>query len=376
MTPSRRRALSTIATALVLLPTCWSQANPGNQNWSSSTQQENPSGASNPTRTRESHTVVNGRVIDTVIVEALGPDGRYVPYSVTEKESLHVNDTTVRTIERTFGQGPDGQKSLVQEKQEDLRSLPDGEQKIVRTTSSPDGNGTLQVVRRESEDSKQLSPQVRQTNTTVFTPDVNGGLGATVQIEQRDTKNSDGTVQFTKSTSLADGTGRWQLSEVREGISKQEGGQLSSHDMRVLRPDANGNLSVVERTVTTQTESRPGETVETTRTYSTNVPGQADDNGLQLVQRETTMQRRTASGVQSTTRQIEQPNPGDPAAGLHVTEEAIDIVRPGNSGVTSESQKVLTPDSDGRMGEVWIDLGTSDKPAAIQVDTSKPARRQ
>ena len=371
----RLRNLSALFAVMIVFgiaQICWSQDNSGN--WNSSNQQESPNGASNPTRTSESHTVVDGKVIDRITVESLGPDGRYVPYSVTEKESVRVNDTTTRNIERTFGRGPDGQRTLIQEKQEESRSLPGGEQKIVRTTSSPDGNGALQLVRRESEDSKQVSPEVRQTNTTVFTPDVNGGLAPTVRIEQRDTKNTDGTVQFTKSTSLADGTGRWQLSEVREGISKQKGGQVSSQDVRVLKPDSNGNLSVVERTVTTQAESRPGEKRETTRTYSTNVPGQAVDGGLQLVQRETTTQRMSASGAQTTTRQIEQPNPGDPAAGLEVTEEAIDILRPGSSGATNDTQTILTPDSDGRMGEVWVDMGQTDKPTAVQVDTHTPAK--
>lgn len=365
-------ALLTTAIFLVLAPVCWSQNSSTNQNWSSSSQQENPNGTSNPTRTTESHTIVDGRIIDKITVETLGPDGRYVPYSETEKESVRVNDTTVRNVERTFGRGPDGERTLIEDKQEESRSLPGGEQKVVRTTSSPDGNGALQVVRRETEDSKQLSPNVRQTNTTILTPDVNGGLAPSVQIEQRDTKNADGTVQFTKSTSLADGTGRWQLSEVREGVTKPEGGQLSSKDERALRPDSNGRLSVVERTVTTETKAA-GEQRDSVRTYSTNVPGQAGDNGLQLVQRETTVQRNTAAGVK-TTRQVEQPNPGDPTAGLHVTEEAIDIVRPSSSGVDQESRVIETPDSNGGMGQVWIDMGKTTNPSAIRVDSQAPAK--
>jgi hypothetical protein len=372
-----RTGLAFLATAIFFVPAqvCWAQNTPSNQNWSSSNQQENPNGTANPTRTTESHSVVDGHIIDKITVETLGPDGRYVPYSITEKESVRVNNTTVRNVERSFGRGPDGERTLIQEKQEESRSLPGGDQKTVRTTSSPDANGALQVVRRETEDSKQLSPNVRQTNTTIFTPDVNGGLAPTVQIEQRDTKGSDGSVQYTKSTSLADGTGRWQLSEVREGVTKPEGGQLASKDERVLRPDSNGHLAVVERKVTTETKSGAGEQRDSVQTYSTNVPGQAGDDSLQLVQRETTVQRKTTNGVR-TTRQIEQPNPGDPTAGLHVTEEAIDIVRPGSSGAAHENRTILTPDANGQMGQVWVDVGKTDNPSAVQVDTRSSAKPQ
>jgi hypothetical protein len=368
-------ALISGAVVLWLAQVCPAQDNSGSRPWTASSQQGDPGGRVNPTRTSEAHTESNGRVIDKTSVETLGPDGRYVPYSETEKESVRVNDTTVRNIERTFARGPNGERTLVQERQEESRSLPGGEQKVVRTTSSPDVNGALQVVRRELEDSKQARPGVRETRTTVLTPNVNGGLTPAVQIEERESKSSDGTVEFKKSTTLlSDGTGRWQLSEVRESTSKQEGDQVRSKDERVLRPNSNGNLAVVERTVSKQAEADPGEKHDTIETYSTNVPGQAGDDNLQLVQRETAVRRTTAAGAQSTSRQIEQPSPGDPSGGLRLTMEAIDIVRPGSSGNTEETRTILTPDSDGRLGEVWVDTGKTGNPSAIKVDIRNSAK--
>ncbi|HVR25297.1 MAG TPA: hypothetical protein VMU26_18490, partial [Candidatus Polarisedimenticolia bacterium] len=96
----------------------------------------------------------------------------------------------------------------------------------------------------------------------------------------------------------------------------------------------------------------------------------------QLVQRETTIQRTTSGGAQSTVQQIEQPRPGDLSDDLHVTQEAIDIVRPGGSGTTDQSHIILTPDSDGRLGQVWIDTGKTDNPSAIKVDTSSSTKPQ
>ena len=363
-----------IALSVIVLSVISSAQSSSDKSWTTTSQQGDPSGSVNPTRTRQTHSEVNGRTIDKTIVEALGPDGRYVPYSETERESVRVNDSTVRNVERTYGNNSDGHRTLTQETQEESRSLPGGEQKITRTTSTPDGNGSLQVARRELVDSKQVSAGVRDTKTTVFSPDVNGGLSASVQIEERSTQTDASTVQFKKSTSLADGTGRWTLGEVREGTTKNEGG-ASTKDERVLRPNGDGKMAVVERTVTKQADAGQGDQRATTETYSTNVPGQAGDNGLQLVQRESTIQRAGSSGGATTTRQVERPNPGDPSAGLRVTQEAIDIVRPGIDGKTAETTTILNSGSDGRMNAVWIDMGKSDKPAGPPKAESSGAKK-
>jgi len=341
------------------------------QDWSSTSQQDSPGGAVNPIRTRESHTDANGRVIDKTSVQTVGPDGTYIPYSDTEKESHRINDTTVRTIERTYGRDSDGQRVLIQEMQEESRSLPGGEQKTTRTLSDPDADGTLQVIRRETEDSKQLSPNVTVTNTMVLTPDMNGSFAPVVRTEERQTKANDGTVQFKKSTSLADGTGGWKLSEVREGTARDKNGQLVTKEERVLRPDSEGKLSVVEQTVSQQSQTGSGNTRETTDTYSTNLPGVAGDDSLQLVKRETTVHNKTATGAERTVQQVDRQQPGETIQNLHTTQEAIDIVRSGSNGNADQTHTILL-NSDGQMGQVWVDTGKTDNPASVKVDTGTP----
>src|SRR5579864_2362778 len=120
-------SLITLAVTLVLASTCLGQDDSGKKSWSQSSQQASPGGTLNPTRTRETHTESGGRIVDKTSVESLGPDSRYIPYQNTEKESVRVDATTTRSIERTFGTGPDGQKTLIQERQEESRSLPGGE---------------------------------------------------------------------------------------------------------------------------------------------------------------------------------------------------------------------------------------------------------
>lgn len=344
------------------------------QSWTTSSQLTDTNGTVNPTRSTTTHSEVDGRSVEKTVVEALGPDGRYVPYSEIERESVRVNQTTVRNVERSYGRTPDGQRVLTQETREESRSFADGAKKVTRTTSNPDGNGALQVVQRTLVDSKQISPGVRETKTTLFSADGSGGLGASMQIEERERKTDAGTVEFTKSTSLADGSGHWAVSEVREGVTRKDAGGAITKEERVSRPDAEGKMAVAERTVSRQSGAGAGEQSQTTETYSTNVPGQAGNEGLQLVRRESTVQRSGAGGAHDTTKRVEQTNPGDPTGGLRMTQEAIDIVRPGANGTAAQTSVVRSSDSNGHLNTVWIDLGHTDNPAAVKVDTA-PAKK-
>ena len=345
------------------------QDSSSDKSWTTSSQRSDPGGNANPTRTRTTHSEVNGRIVDTTIVEAMGPDGRYVTYSETERETVHMNDRTVRSIERSYGRNPDGRRVLTQEIQEESRSASDGGKKATRTTSNPDGDGRLQVVQRAVVDSKQVSPGVRETKTTLSSADGNGGLSPSMQIEERERQVDSTTVESRKSTSWSDGAGHWTVSEVREGIFRGD-----TKEERVLRPNADGKMAVVERTVTTQSKDAAGEQRETKETYSTNVPGQAGDEGLHLVKRESTVRRTSSNGERRTARQVEQPASGDPGTGLHVTQEAIDVVRPGANGTATQTSTIRTSDSNGQLNTVWVDMGKTDNPAVVNVgaDTSKP----
>ncbi len=365
----------TLASTSIFVHTSCAQESSGGRSWSSTSQQDDPSGATNPYRTTTTHSEVNGRTIDRTVVEARGPDGRYVPYSVTERESVKVNDTTVRNVERNYATNADGRQTLTQERREESNTLPGGESKVTSTVSNPDANGGMQIVQRTETDSKQTAPGARDTNTTVFSIDSNGGLSASMRIEEHERHTDPKTIESKKSTSLFDGTGRWNVSEVREATTKAGEGGTSIKDERVMRPDAEGKMALVEQTLTRQADSGSGEKRDTTETYSTNVPGQAGDEGLKLVQRESTVHRTDSSGRQNTTRLVESSNPGDPGAGLQVTQQAIDIVRPGTNGVAQQTSTVTT-DVNGNTNAVWVDMGQSDKPASVKDTAPAPAMKK
>ena len=337
-----------------------SSSRSGPKSWTAT--QESQDGSVNPTRTVQSHVQSGNRTVDKQTIERLADSGNYEPYQDVEKETVQVNGTTVRTTTRTFGLAS-GERTLVQETQEEKQSLAGGDVKVVRATSNPDGNGNLQVVQREVEETKKIRADVTETKTTVMLPGIEGGLAPATRIEQREKRNGD-TMETQKTTLLPDGEGNWQVGEVRHSTVKQDG-ENGSREEVVSRPDADGKLEEVSRTVTKDTGVGP-EKRETVENYSADVPGTPRDGGLHLVQRTTTVQQN-GDGRQNTAQSVERVDAGDPGAGVRVSVVTTDAVRVGVSGAQATRTVEMRDANDG-MGVVRVDTAKSDNVRAVQVE--------
>jgi hypothetical protein len=304
--------------------------------------------------------------VDHQTVERLGFEGHYEPYYDIEKESVQVNGTTTRTIERTFARDASGQKILTRVTEEEKRSLPAGGEKVVRTTSNADLDGRLQVARREVTDTKRVNPEVQEKNTTVFLSDGQGGMAPTMQIEQREKHSADHTVEVQTSTLLPDGSGKWQVYERKEGTTKEDGKERTT-EQQLSRQDAEGKLEPVSRTLGKESENAAGEKKNTIETYSADIPGVAPDGNLRLSQRITVVKRAASDGAQTTETHMEQINGGDPTAGLQVTTKTLDSVKSGSSG-TQETTRIEARDVSGDFTVVSFDTQQSDNVHAINVE--------
>jgi hypothetical protein len=171
---------------------------------------------------------------------------------------------------------------------------------------------------------------------------------------------------------LPDLNGGWQVGEVREGTVKEDGKDRTK-DERVLRPGADGNLTVVERTVSKETENAAGEKKSAVETYSNNLPGSPVEDNLRLNQRVITVSRKGEDGKQSTETQVEQRNPGQPSDRPRLTEQTIDIVQPGLDGTTRQTQTLRSLNSSGGLGVVSVDTRKQDNSPAIKIDIA-PAK--
>jgi hypothetical protein len=366
-----RFLLVTVISSLCLGLSAWaqsdSQAN-GNQSWTDTSQSR--TGNTNPIRTIQSHTESGNRTVDNQSLQRLGSDGDYEPYQDIEKTTVKADSSTTRTITREYGRDADGNKTLVQVREEETHSQPDGSSSVTRSTSNPDADGNLQVVQREIEETKRISRDVSETKTTVMLPGIEGTLAPAMMTQERSTSAANGNIDSQKTTLIPDGNGNWQVSEVKEINSRKEGDNVIT-DTRVSRPNADGELSEVSRTLNTESETG-GNKQSSTRNYSLDVPGAPQDGSLHEVERTTTVQNTDATG-QTTHRQVERLDPGDPSAGLQVYVVSSGKVQAAPSGARI-AQTIQMRDADGNLGVVSVDTGKSDNNHALQVQIAPPEK--
>jgi len=328
------------------------------ENWT--TTSESKTAGSNPARTMESHSKSGNRSVDKLRVEVLGTDGHYQPASDAETETIKVNDSTTRTVVRTYKWDGNGRRQLSEVTEEDAQTAAGGNKQVTRTTSDLDVNGNLQVIQREVENSAKSGADTQETKKTVYRADGNGGFSTLRQTHEVEKRNADHSVEVKKTMLIPDGNGGWQVGEVKEQNIKEDGKKRTTEE-RVSRPDVNGKLSELSRTVGQETESAAGEKSSTVDTYSDQIPGSAGNGTLQLRRRVTSFQKKDASG-ESAEQQIEEPNLGTPSNGLQTRAKTKYVVQYAATG-TERTKSTQVPNSAGNFGEVAGETQKSDRPA-------------
>jgi hypothetical protein len=333
-----------------------SQSNKSDESWT--TTAESKAENTNPARTMESHTKSGNRSVDKQRVEVLGPDGHYQPDSDTETETIHVNDSATRTVVRTYKWDGNGRRQLSQVTEEDARTTASGDKQVTRTTSNSDVNGYFQVVQREVAETTKSSPDTQETKTTLYQADGNGGFSTLQQTHELEKRNADHSVEVQKTLLVPDGNGNWQVGEVKEQTIKEDGKNRTTEE-RISRPDVNGKLSELSRTVGQETESA-GEKSSTVDTYSTQLPGSAGNGTLQLNRRVTTIQKKDSTGEKAE-QQVEEPNLGTPSDSLQLRAKAKYVVQYAAAG-TQQTKTIQVRDSAGNFNVVSVETQKSDRP--------------
>jgi hypothetical protein len=187
-----------------------------------------------------------------------------------------------------------------------------------------------------------------------------------MQFLEHEKHNSDHTVEVQKSTLLPDGAGNWQVNERKESTIKEDGKDRTTEE-RVLRLGADDKLSLDSHTLGKESETTAGEKRNTVETYSTYIPGSAPDGALHLSQRVTEVKRAPSAGAHATEQKLEQPDPGDPGAGLQLTTKTFDVVQSDASG-TRETRSIEVRDASGSFTAVSFDTRKSDNVHAVNVD--------
>jgi hypothetical protein len=352
------------------------QQSDSGQSWNSSTSLHDQSGNTNPTRVTQSHRKENGREIDVQTLETQGINGGSQVYGQTETETVRVDATTTRVITRHYVTNTDGEKVVNSVTTEEKHDLPNGGESVTRSVSSPDANGNLQVTRREIEKTVQNAPDQRTTDTTVLSPGPDGTLAPSTKSHEVQKKVQPGTTAYTRSVSLQDGNGNWQLNEIRQGTIEKAGDTETKRE-NVSRLNADGKMALAERTVSTETTSA-GEQRKQVQEYSTSMGGvTADPDGqMRLDRQETTVTRKGPDGQQITNRSVDQRSQAAPDAGLRPTQRVLDITNTGLDGVKQQTETIQSADPNGAMGVVWVDTRKTAGSGPVVVDTKKSAEQK
>jgi len=325
-----------------------------------------------PVRISESHTQDGNRTVDKRSVEIRGTDWHFEPYQDVETETLTVDASTVRTTMRTFAPDVNGRKALVGVTEEEKDTLPGGASNIVRVTYNPDVNKRLQPVQREIVDTKRIGKDLEETNTTVMLPSVNGGLAPAFKTRELRKQAANDIVESEKTTLLLDVNGNWQVNEVRQATTRQEGTNLTTEE-HVSRLDSEGKLGEVSHVVSQNSESTSGEKRSVVETYSIDVPGTTRDGSLHLVERKTSTESSSSTGERATEQKVEQTNPGDPGSGLRVSVLVDGRTVPGPSGEQS-TVTIRARDSNGKFGIVSVDTTKTDRIPTVRIQQT-PAQK-
>jgi hypothetical protein len=326
----------------------------------------------NPTRIIESHSQTGNLTLEQRSVQIRNADGHFEPYQDIERETLQVDAATMRTTTHTFARDFNGRKTLVQVEEEEKHTLPGGDSNVTRITSNSDLNGKLKPVQREIVETKRVGTDEEETNTTVMLPSINGGLAPAFKTHELRKRAANDTVESEKTTLLLDVNGNWQVNEVRQATTRQEGTNRTTEE-RVSRLDSEGKLGEVSHVVSQESESTSGEKRSVVETYSIDVPGTSRDGSLHLVERKTSTESSSSTRERATEQKVEQTNPGDPGSGLRVSVLVDGRTVPGPSGEQS-TVTIRARDSNGKFGIVSVDTTKADRIPTIQVQQT-PAEK-
>ena len=342
--------------------------------YTSQGQGETTSSHTVPTRSQDKQTTSDGQTTETHVTQRQSINGGYEPYEESQTQTIKVDASTTKTVEKRFGRGPGGEKVLLQVIEQETRTSAGG-QSVTRTVSNPDVNGALSVTRREIEKTTRSGSDKQEKSTTLLLPDANGGFSPRLKTHEVDTVDPKGNVtDYTKSVTTPGANGNWQTTEMTKGSTKADGGQVTKEE-RVYRPNTDGQLTLAERKVTKETKDANGDQRTVQETYSNMLGGTQpySDGSLQLDKRVVEVQKRDASGKQVREQQVEQRSQAAEGGGLKTTQKTIDVVRPAGQGVTQENRSIQASDGNGGLQNVWVDTKTTEKAPSVTVDTKTKA---
>jgi hypothetical protein len=305
-------------------------------------------GATNPTRVIESRTQSAGGLLETRITEARSINGGYAPISMSERETVQLDASTVRVVQRVFAINPDGKRTLSQVTEEKRTKTPDGEN-VERTTSNSDVNGHLQVVQRDVE-STHTTGSVEETTGTTLRLSANGLTPAFTRRLTTERQGAGATHSIT-TLSVADANGGFLPVQVTE-VAQTEANGVQKREERISRDTGNG-LTLVEQNVKTETQTG-SQSRGKVEVFRRELPGVAPDSQLHLAGQRETVRTTLPDGTTRAEQTEKQVLPGSTTHELRFENRTIETSRPSAAGQSQTERKVEAWDGNQGLRPVWI----------------------
>ena len=322
-----------------------------------------------PTRISEKRTESGNKTTVTRTLESPSLDGQYAPIAVCVEETTKIDANTTRRNLKSYGVNGD-QKNLIETVEEQNKKLPNGGEENIRTVLQQDETGRQHVARREIEKVRPAGANSTESNTTVMLPDINtGNLVPNALIREVRRQQAPGVEQVHRTQMLPNGNGGWQTGEVRDELVRTDANGNRTVEQQVSAPDANGQLSVTERTVTRDIKDGPTQIQQVDR-YTPSISGTLElDSHMRVVQ----MTGPRGTQVKSET---DARNPIAPSDGLQPSQVTVQTSTPNAQGGRTVSSSNSMADPNGGMSQVTVSFGQSKKDTQPQSKDAKTANKE
>ncbi len=301
-------------------------------------------GDGGPWQRTQTRTESGGRQIVVETLQLPDVDGTLRPVRETVAESA--GTTPVRRDVSGFNL--DRRRQLLETTDSRQDAAAAGESRVVHDTRSMDVNGRLVLTSREIERTRSAGPDARQTDTTFLVPTLNQRLEEVERIVDNERRTSAGVIERDGVHLLRDINGRWQPIETRRGEVRDTGPSERLEQETIERPDLNGHLAVVERTVVRQfrADGRDHLVVESYAPYASVWP--SADRRLVLVERLHRTIAATADGT-STVDEVEGKSLVAPADPLRIIRRSVATEHRLGAGRLVTDREVFERDVNGRL---------------------------
>jgi hypothetical protein len=296
----------------------------------------------------------------TEVTETPGTNGRFETSTKTTSETVGIGSDHVKTVRDVFANDAEGRLKLIERTDADQQTFQDGTSRTVENTSVPDANGHLGLSYRRVQETSTTAPNVGQTQITFYLPGINKNLIEAERVQQTERQLGPNLIQTDSQRDVPDADGRWQTTEASQEV-RTIGPAEVVEEKTVRRLDANGRLTLGERTITRRSASN-GSDQAVTEVYSADIPGVArdPDSPLELDHRVRVTTSATVGTGSQTISETEARRTGVANGPFQIVARTVEIAQQIGPDRWETQRQIFGLDGSGRLVLIFDEKGETE----------------